>query len=177
MKKAAFTLIAILLVLFALAACKKTGNADATEDAAAHDHAWVAGERVVLSPCDGEIPYTCSVCGATKTEAYENHTWGKGTRLVTPPADGNDGVCERICSLCGKTGGNVPMTQEEYDAQVSELEAKLTTFKTADFGGTKILKTVADFNEAAQQRAISENRSFSPYAAPPKTPIAGIRGY
>ena len=174
MKKAAFTLIAILLVLFALSACKNNGGADATDkDTAAHDHAWVAGERVVLSPCEGEIPYVCSVCGATKTEPYENHTWGEETRLVTPPADGNDGVCERICSLCGKTGGNVPMTQEEYDAQVSELEAKLTAFKTADFGGTKILKTVADFNEAAQQRAINENQSFSPYAAPPKTPIAG----
>ena len=169
MKKTCFILIPLLLVLFLFAACGRSGGADAT---AAHDHAWVAGERIARSPCEGEIPYACSICGATKTESYENHTWGSETRLVTPPADGNDGVCERICSLCGKTGGTVPMTNEEYSAQITELTAKLASFKTADFGGAKVLKTVSDFNAAAAQLATAEGKNFSPYAAPPKTPIA-----
>ena len=149
-----------VLCLLTLASCgKKDGDATTSTE---HEHVWVEGEKTAVTDCEGEIAYSCSVCGATKTEPYENHTWGEGTRLVALPTANGAGECERICTLCGKTGGNVPMTNEEYIARVNGLREQIDAFKTADFGGAAVTKTIADFNKAADKT----------YNAPPKNPIA-----
>ena len=159
----------LLLCLVLFASCNKDKATTETE----HEHVWGDGETVALTACEGEVRYVCTVCGESKSEPYANHVWGDEKRLVTVPTATVDGECERICTVCGKTGGNVPMTKAEYDEQVAALRTEVAAFKTPDFGGAKITKTIDEFNAAAVKLADSDyNLSFTPYEAPPKTPIA-----
>ena len=171
MKKIALALLLTLAFCVALfASCGKGGNqAETTAGDTGHDHVWVEGERTALSACEGTVAYACSVCGETKTEPYENHVFGEATRLVTPPTDTSDGECERICSLCGKTGGIVPMTNQEYLTEINALQTKINAFSTVAFGGAKITK---DLTAAATEAAKNSGNAFTPYAAPPKNPVA-----
>ena len=61
------------------------------------------------------------------------------------------------------------MKNEEYAKQVNALKNEINAFKTADFGGEKI---TTDLVEAAKTAAKAEGRTFTPFDAPPKTPIA-----
>ena len=169
MKKATRTLflfVCLALLGLTLASC---GGADETAETAAHEHAWVGGTTTDLSSCVHETRYVCSVCGETKTETTETHVWGEATRIVTPPTAASDGECERLCSRCGKTGGNLPMTNAEYQRQISALKAEINAFSTAQFGGNKV---TTDLTAAAREAAKAEGRNFPPYDVPPKSPIA-----
>ena len=164
MKKCRLLFVLVLfavLCLLTLSSCG--GGADETADTTAHEHTWVEGTTTDLSACVHETQYVCSVCGETKTETTETHVWGEEARLIAPPSGTGDGECERICSVCKKTGGTVPMTNEEYAAKVEELKAEIGAFKTPDFGGSQVTKTIADFNKIADKT----------YNAPPKTPVSG----
>ena len=54
-------------------------------------------------------------------------------------------------------------------SRIDALRAEINAFQTADFGGAKI---TTDLTAAAKAAAEAEGRAFTPYAAPPKTPIA-----
>ena len=165
--------LCIILCLAALVSCGKNKTDETTaEQTTAHEHAWAVGCRIPDGSCVGEATYVCSICGETRTETIGAHTWGDAKRLVVLPTENSDGECERICTVCGETGGNVPMTYDEYTAQADALKAKIDAFSTAAFGGSKITKTLSEFNAAAQTLASEEGKTFTPYAAPPKTPIA-----
>ena len=165
--------LCILLCLAALVSCGKNKTDETTaEQTAAHEHVWDAGQTTVVDACESETLYTCTVCGETRTETIGAHTWGDAKRLVVLPTEDSDGECERLCTVCGKTGGNVPMTYDEYAAQAETLKAKIDAYSTSQFGGTRITKTLSDFNEAAKTLASAEGKTFTPYAAPPKTPVA-----
>ena len=150
----------VILCCVLFASC---GGGGETTETTAHEHAWVEGTTTDRSPCVHETQYVCSGCGETKTETTETHVWGEATRIVTPPTADRDGECERLCSVCKKTGGIVPMTNEEYTAKVKELRAEINAFKTGDFGGAQFTKTLADFNKIADET----------YDAPPTTPVSG----
>ena len=61
------------------------------------------------------------------------------------------------------------MTEAERTREIIDLQTKLAALKTADFGGSIV---TTDLLSAAAEKAKSEGREFTPYAAPPKTPIA-----
>ena len=170
MKKCRLLFVLVLFAVLCLLTLSSCGGgaddsttADTVDVTTAHEHAWDEGTTTDLSACVHETRYVCSVCGETKTETTETHVWGEEARLIAPPSGTSDGECERICSVCKKTGGIVPMTNEEYAAKVEELKAEIGAFKTPDFGGSQVTKTIADFNKIADKT----------YNAPPKTPVAG----
>ena len=166
----------LFLLAFCILSCLVLFASCAKDDAAAttaHEHVWDEGRTTVTGTCESETVYTCTVCGETRTETIGAHVWGDEKRLVTVPTASSDGECERVCTVCGKTGGNVPMTKAEYDEQVDALKAEVAAFKTTDFGGARFTKTVEELNEAAVKlAATSDSLNFTPYNAPPKTPIA-----
>ncbi len=167
--KRSFAICALFLCLLLCVALFASCGKDKTDAETGHEHVWDGGETVALTACEGEIRYVCTICGETKSEPYANHVWGEATRIVTPPTATQDGECERICTVCKKTGGNLSMKNTDYVKQVNALKTEIGAFKTADFGGTKI---TTDLLSAAAAAAKSEGRAFTPYAAPPKTPIA-----
>ncbi|MBR5044586.1 MAG: hypothetical protein IKX66_04490, partial [Clostridia bacterium] len=61
------------------------------------------------------------------------------------------------------------MTEAERTREIKDLQTKLAALKTVDFGGSIV---TTDLLSAAAEKAKSEGREFTPYAAPPKTPIA-----
>ncbi|MBR6052369.1 MAG: heparinase II/III family protein [Clostridia bacterium] len=170
-----FTLaFCIVLCLSLFVSCgKDKTDATTAEETAAHEHVWDTGVTTANGPCESTTVYTCAECGETKTETVESHVWGETARLIAPPTADGDGECERLCSVCKKTGGIVPMTNEEYNAKVEELKAKIDAFSTAAFGGARVTKTLSEFNAAAQALASADGKTFTPYAAPKKNPIAG----
>ena len=170
-----FTLaFCIVLCLSLFVSCgKDKTDATTAEETAAHEHVWDAGVTTAIGPCESKTVYTCAECGETKTETVESHVWGETARLIAPPTADGDGECERLCSVCKKTGGIVPMTNEEYNAKVEELKAKIDAFSTSAFGGARVTKTLSEFNAAAQTLASADGKTFTPYAAPKKNPIAG----
>ena len=155
-------LLCLLLCVALLSSCGKDKPSE-------HEHAWDDGQTTALSPCEGETVYTCTICGATKTEPYEHHVWSEETRLVTLPTDSAAGQCERICTVCKKTGGIVSMKNADYAAKVLGLITEINSFDTNDFGGSKI---TIDLVAEAKAVAKKEGKSFTPYAAPEKTPLA-----
>ena len=185
MKKTARVLLTVLFLVFlaaALASCGKTTGGEATatdaldtapdttaEATAPHEHVWVEGETTDLSLCVRETEYRCSGCGETKTETTETHVFGEAVRLITPPTAAESGILERLCSRCGKTGGNLTMTNAEYQARISALKAEINAFSTVTFGGAKI---TTDLTSAARAAAQADGRTFHPYDAPPVNPIA-----
>ena len=54
-------------------------------------------------------------------------------------------------------------------SRIDALKAEIDAFQTEDFGGAEI---TTDLAAAAKAAAEAEGREFTPYAAPPKTPIA-----
>ena len=61
------------------------------------------------------------------------------------------------------------MIEEKDRVEINDLKAKIGAFDAAKFGGTAI---TTDLFSAAAERAKSLGREFTPYAAPPKKPIA-----
>ncbi|MCD7929615.1 MAG: S-layer homology domain-containing protein [Clostridiales bacterium] len=69
-------------------------------------HTWDSGEVTKEATCteDGELTYTCTVCGETETEAIPatGHTWDEGT--VTAAATCTTmGTMTYTCTDCGET--------------------------------------------------------------------------
>ena len=167
--KRSFAICALFLCLLLCAALFTSCGKDKATTETEHEHVWGEGETVALTACEGEVRYVCTVCGESKSEPYANHVWGEETRIVTTPTASRDGECERICTVCKKTGGNVPMKNSDYVKQVNALRGELDAFKTSDFGGVKV---TTDLVAAAKKVSQSEGKEFTPFDAPPKTPIA-----
>ena len=70
------------------------------------DHQWDKGTVTVEPACEdqGEITYTCTVCGETKKEAADplGHDWGEWEQIKNPTCT-EKGVQMRTCERCGKT--------------------------------------------------------------------------
>lgn len=70
------------------------------------DHQWDKGTVTVDPTCEnqGEITYTCTVCGETKTEAADalGHDWGEWKQIKNPTCT-EKGVQMRTCGRCGET--------------------------------------------------------------------------
>ena len=69
------------------------------------EHSWGEGEQTKAPTCteEGEMTYTCSVCGQTKTEAIlpaGEHSYGDGVQTKAPTC-GEDGEMTYTCSVCG----------------------------------------------------------------------------
>ena len=168
MKKRTLLFALVLCIILCLAlfvSCGKdktdetTAEQTTAEQTTAHEHVWAVGCKIPDGTCVGEATYVCSICGETKIETYESHEWGDAKRLVVLPTADADGECERVCTVCGKMGGNVPMTYAEYTAQADALKAKIDAYSTTAFGGAKITQ---DLSKIADKT----------YDAPPKTPLA-----
>ena len=167
MKNRKYPIIVVLCLLTLLCALVSCGKKAAETE---HVHVWDDGVTNDLSACKHETIYTCTVCGETKTEAFETHAWSESARLVTLPKGLSDGECEHYCTRCGKAGETTDMTNAEYTAQWNAERDKARDFTIADFGGADI---TTDLNAAAKTAATKEGRDFTPYDAPPVTPIAG----
>ena len=71
------------------------------------EHSWGEAEQTKTPTCteEGEMTYTCSVCGQTKTETIlpnGEHNFDNGV-VTKDPTCGEDGVMTYTCSDCGKS--------------------------------------------------------------------------
>ena len=69
------------------------------------EHSWGEGEQTKAPTCteEGEMTYTCSICGQSKTEAIlpiGEHSYDDGTETKAPTC-GEDGEMTYTCSICG----------------------------------------------------------------------------
>ena len=73
-----------------------------------HEHNWGTGEVTKKATCthDGEMTYTCSVCGSEKKKTIPSdpdaHTWDGGVTVSEPSPEG-DGEILYTCTECGET--------------------------------------------------------------------------
>ncbi|OUP83271.1 hypothetical protein B5F07_11370 [Lachnoclostridium sp. An169] len=88
------------------------------------DHQWDEGTVTEKPSCEtqGEITYTCTVCGDTKTEAVDalGHDWGEWTQIKKPTCT-EAGVQMRTCGRCGETeNADVDALGHDYVEKVTK---------------------------------------------------------
>ena len=162
MKNRKYPIIVVSCLLTLLCVC---GFASCGKKAA-HEHTWDDGVTNDLTACKHETVYTCTGCGETRTESFETHAWSESTRLSAIPTGQADGKSERYCTRCGKAGEPTAVTNVEYTQQWIAERSRAAGFALTDFGGGNI---TTDLNAAAK----NDDGSFTPYAAPTKSPVAG----
>ena len=92
-------------------------------------HAWDDGVVIAPATCteDGEIAYTCAVCGGTKTEPVEKlqHNWGDWTPL---DADSHT----RVCANDASHTETAPHNDADNDGVCDDCGADVLTPETPD---------------------------------------------
>ena len=97
-----FALVALcMLCIIALASCFKKKK----EPVGEHEHEWDEGEITVQGNCEkgeeGEIVYTCTICGEKKTEKTDGHDWEE-LRVIAAATCTETGARLCRCKRCGK---------------------------------------------------------------------------
>lgn len=98
------------------------------------NHQWDEGVQTKAPGCEteGEMTYTCTVCGEKKTEAIDalGHDWSEW-KVEKEPTCTEKGVQTRTCARCNKTETG------EIDALGHQLEEKVTKEPTCTEDGLK----------------------------------------
>ncbi|MCD8088454.1 MAG: hypothetical protein LUE22_07705, partial [Oscillospiraceae bacterium] len=105
-------------------------HVDSLDDEEECDHVWDDGEVTTEATCteDGEITYTCTLCGETKTETIEatGHTAGEAvTENEVAASCTEDGSYDTVvyCTVCGeeisRETTTVAATGHSYEAVVT----------------------------------------------------------
>ena len=134
MKKRTIRLVLTVLCLLctvALASCFKE-----KEPVVEHEHEWDEGVITVQGNCqtgeEGEITYTCTICGEKKTEKTDGHDWGEGVKIYQETCT-ETGMMRYVCKRCGESKvEEIPKSDEHLFG-----EARLVTPPTADKEGVE----------------------------------------
>ena len=170
MKNRRYLFTAVLCAVLFLAVLTSCGKKKPAETK--HVHAWNDGETTNLTPCKQETVYTCTACGETRSETTEkDHVWSTGLRLVTLPTETSNGERVRVCTLCGKIGGTVPMTNADYTSQWNMQKEKAGSFLISEFGGEKVTSSFTKRYDAPPKTPVAEH----PRVLINKSDLAGIR--
>ena len=120
-----------LLCAAALASCIK-----GKEPVGEHEHEWNEGEITVQGNCqtgeEGEITYTCTICGEKKTEKTDGHDWGEGEKIYQETCT-ETGMMRYVCKRCGESKiEEIPKSDDHLFG-----DARLVTPPTADQEGVE----------------------------------------
>ena len=114
-----------ILCTVALASCFKKKPAEE------HEHVWDEGVITVQGDCEtgkeGEIVYTCTICGEKKTEKTDGHAWDEGN-LIAEPTCAKTGTMLYTCQKCKQTKRVELPTNDQHDFDVAR---RLVTPPTA----------------------------------------------
>lgn len=110
------------------------GHSYQGDETPATDHSWDSG-KITIEPTaekDGELTYTCTVCGATKKQTIPAHTHDYKTSVVTPTCTAG-GYTLHTCSICSHSYQSDPVAAlgHSFKNYVSDKNA------TCDKDGTK----------------------------------------
>ena len=105
------------------------------------EHTWDDGSVTTEPTCteEGELTYTCTLCGETRTEEIPvtDHSWDDGTQ-TTPATCTEDGELTYTCTLCGETRTEeIPALGHSYETVVTAptcTEGGFTTYACSACG-------------------------------------------
>lgn len=147
-------------------------------------HAYGAGVTAKEPTCaeEGQVQFTCGVCGYVKTETLPAlaHTWGDPE--ITYAQNGEDGEKVYTCSVCSTTksepiawklglavesGSKVDLTMGADYTAVATLPAKGATVNTASVSATVKLKNVDSLGvDGEKSKTITVNTGLGSTSVP-----------
>ena len=97
----------------------------------AHEHVWDEGHITLEPTCteDGQMTYTCAVCGETRTEPIpcRGHVYGEWT-ITKPATVAEEGEETRVCTVCGgKETRPIPKPEQTYTLGDVDADGKITS--------------------------------------------------